>query len=77
MDPGFNVFHLISDYYYRETFHGDIIAALLSPDEKHGEGNLYIDLFIKMINRKKQLPLMTENWQAELTFSSRGMNIAL
>lgn len=55
MDPGFNVFHLISDYYYRETFHGDIIAALLSPDEKHGEGNLYIDLFIKMINRKKQL----------------------
>lgn len=55
MDPGFNVFHLISDYYYRETFHGDIIAALLSSDEKHGEGNLYIDLFIKMINRKKQL----------------------
>lgn len=55
MDPGFNVFHLISDYYYRETFHGDIIAALLSPDEKHGEGNLYVNLFIDMINRKKQL----------------------
>lgn len=55
MDLGFNVFHLISDYYYRETFHGDIIAALLSPDEKHGEGNLYIDLFIDMINEKKQL----------------------
>ena len=55
MDPGFNVFYLISDYYYRETFHGDIIAALLSPDEKHGEGNLYIDLFIDMINEKKQL----------------------
>lgn len=52
---GFNVFYLISDYYYRETFHGDIIAALLSPDEKHGEGNLYIDLFIDMINEKKQL----------------------
>ena len=51
MDPGFNVFYLISDYYYRETFHGDIIAALLSPDEKHGEGNLYIDLFIDMIKK--------------------------
>lgn len=55
MDPGFNVFYLISDYYYRETFHGDIIATLLSPDEKHGEGNLYIDLFIDMINEQKQL----------------------
>ena len=55
MDLGFNVFHLISDYYYRETFHGDIIAALLSPDEKHGEGNLYVNLCIDMINRKKQL----------------------
>lgn len=55
MDPGFNVFYLISGYYYRETFHNDIIAALLSPDEKHGKGNLYINLFIEMINRKKQL----------------------
>lgn len=51
MATGFNVFYLISDYYYRETFHSDIIAALLSPDEKHGEGNLYIDLFIDMINK--------------------------
>ncbi len=50
MATGFNVFYLISDYYYRETFHSDIIAALLSPKERHGEGNLYIDLFIDMIN---------------------------
>ena len=51
MDPGFNVFYLISDYYYRETFHNDIIAALLSPDEKHGEGDQFINLFIDMINK--------------------------
>ena len=38
MATGFNVFYLISDYYYRETFHSDIIAALLSPKERHGEG---------------------------------------
>jgi hypothetical protein len=52
---GFNVFYLISDYYYRETFHGDLIAALLAPNEKHNEGNLYINLFIDMINEQKQL----------------------
>ena len=30
METGFNLFYLISDHYYRETFHSDIIAALLS-----------------------------------------------
>ena len=38
METGFNLFYLISDHYYRETFHSDIIAALLSPKEKHGGG---------------------------------------
>jgi hypothetical protein len=53
METGFNLFYLISDYYYRETFHSDIIAALLSPKEKHGEGNLYLDLFLDMIEVDK------------------------
>ena len=55
MATGFNVFYLISDYYYRETFHGDILYALLSPQEKHGGGNLFVELFIDMINEKKKL----------------------
>lgn len=59
MDTGFIVFYLISDYYYRETFHGDILYALLSPEEKHGEGLLFVDLFIDMINRVK--PLVDKN----------------
>lgn len=50
METGFNLFYLISDYYYRETFHGDIIAALLDPNEKHGYNNLYTNLFIDMVN---------------------------
>ena len=49
------MFYLISDYYYRETFHGDIIAALLDPKEKHNKGITYLSLFINMINSKKQL----------------------
>lgn len=52
---GFNVFYLISDYYYRETFHGDILYAILSPEEKHNEGSLFVDLFINMINKHKEL----------------------
>lgn len=54
MGTGFNLFYLISDYYYRETFHSDIIAALLSPKEKHGEGNLFLDLFLDMIGVDKK-----------------------
>ena len=50
MELGFNVFKIISDYYYRETFHGDILYAILSPDSGHGEGNLYVNLFIDLIN---------------------------
>ena len=53
METGFNLFYLISDHYYRETFHSDIIAALLSPKEKHGGGNLYLDLFLDMIGIDK------------------------
>lgn len=55
MDTGFNVFYLISDNYYRETFHGDVLCALLSPKEKHNEGNLFVELFIDMINKEKPL----------------------
>ena len=55
MDTGFNVFYLVSDYYYRETFHGDILYALLSPQEKHGEGTLFVDLFIDMINLDEEV----------------------
>ena len=57
MDLGFNLFYLISDQYYRENFHSDIISALLSPIEKHGEKNLFLDLFLDMIDVDK-------NWYA-------------
>ena len=52
-ETGFNLFYLISDHYYRETFHSDIIAALLSPKENHGGGNLYLNLFLDMIGVDK------------------------
>ena len=60
METGFNLFYLISDYYYRETFHSDIIAALLDPCEKHGNNNCYTNLFIDMINKKSKEKLSKE-----------------
>lgn len=60
METGFNLFYLISDYYYRETFHSDIIAALLDPCEKHGNNNCYTNLYIDMINKKSKEELSKE-----------------
>lgn len=50
----FNVFRLVSDIYYRENFHSDIIGQLLNPHGNHGEGNKFLRLFIKLIKAIKQ-----------------------
>jgi PD-(D/E)XK nuclease superfamily len=47
---GFNVFELISDHYYRETFHSDILRAFLNPCGKHGEREKYLLLFLEFLN---------------------------
>lgn len=49
-ENGFNIFRIISDLYYREKFHSDIIWSFLDPDGKHGEGNLFLNAFIDMLN---------------------------
>lgn len=48
----FNVFSLVSDLYYRENFHSDIISFFLDTQEKHGAGNVFLDAFIQMLNKK-------------------------
>ena len=46
---GFNIFTIISDYYFRENFHGDILMAFLNPEGKHGEGDKFLKIFIDML----------------------------
>ncbi|MBA4147577.1 MAG: PD-(D/E)XK nuclease family protein [Verrucomicrobia bacterium] len=46
---GFNLFELISDYYYRETFHSDILYALLNPNGKHQQKHLFCYLFLEFL----------------------------
>lgn len=48
---GFNVFVLTSDRYYRENFHSDIIKAFLNPQENHGQGCLFLNALIDMLNK--------------------------
>lgn len=49
----FNVFKLISDRYYREDFHSDIMAFFLNPKENHLYDNVFLKLFIRMLNEKR------------------------
>jgi hypothetical protein len=49
VDIGFNLFELISDHYYRETFHSDILNALLNPEGKHGEKDKFLQLFLNYL----------------------------
>lgn len=51
----FNIFKIISDYYYRENFHGDILYAFLDPKGGHGEGALFLNLFLDMIGLKENI----------------------
>lgn len=49
VDIGFNAFALASDYYYRENFFSDILAAILDPQGKHGAGDVYLKLFLDFL----------------------------
>ncbi|MFT3990197.1 MAG: PD-(D/E)XK nuclease family protein [Luteolibacter sp.] len=46
---GFNLFRIISDTYYRENFHSDVLKALLDPNESHRCGYAPLHLFIKYL----------------------------
>ena len=47
---GFNAFALVSDTYYRENFHSDVIKAILDPHSGHGEGAMYLKKFIEFVS---------------------------
>lgn len=49
-EKALNVFEMVSDLYYRENFHSDIIKVFLDPKEKHNEGATFLFAFIDFIN---------------------------
>lgn len=50
-DNQFNIFSIVSDLYYRENFHSDIIRFFLDTQEKHGYRDIFVNLFISMLNK--------------------------
>ena len=52
VDLGFNLFAIVSDLYYRETFHSDILGALLDPKSQHKEGDKYLRLFLTFLRNR-------------------------
>ena len=50
---GFNVFSLVSDTYYKENFHSEILFCLLDPEGAHSEGRLFLDKFLDFLNIDK------------------------
>ena len=70
----FNPFVLMSDTYHRENFHSDILKAILSPNDTHGEGsrflNLFYDLLIEAARWKKEHDKTVTVSGKEITFES-------
>lgn len=60
---GFNVFSLISDTYYKENFHSDIIYELLNPEGKHKEGALFANLFLEYFNEPDKGYINLKNYE--------------
>ena len=49
VDIEFNLFAIISERYYQENLHSDILRALIDPKGKHQEKEKYLHLFLEFI----------------------------
>lgn len=58
----FNVFRIISDLYYRENFHSDIMKFFLDPKEKHGCGNVFLLAFVDMLNKYSENEIKRQDY---------------
>lgn len=62
VDLGFNPFALVSDIYYRENFHSDLLAAILDPQSKHNQGNVFLRLFLEFLRDRHGIPIDPSNY---------------
>ena len=57
MPLGLNLFELISDYYYRETLHSNILHAFLDPAGKHQAQHTYLYLFLEFLRTQHSVKI--------------------
>lgn len=51
VDMSFNLFAIVSDLYYRENFHSDVLRAMLDPKSNHEDGPRFLRLFLDFLGR--------------------------
>ena len=68
----FTVFEIISDLYYRENFHSDLIAFFLNPNQNHGYGTLGIELLMELISRSSGWQLDPANYVDAIVVREEG-----
>ena len=75
---GFNAFALVSDVYHRENFHSDVIKAILDPSGAHGQGDLYLRLFLEFLRDHHGVALRVEDYEhAELERESGRIDLLI
>jgi len=62
----FNVFSLISNHYYRENFHSDIIRSFLCPRHLHGQGNKFLMLFLNLLNKHGKVEINPNDYESAI-----------
>lgn len=72
VDMGFNLFHLISDVYYRENLHSDIMQAIIAPTGSHGQGGRFLVLFLNFLREHHGIALEIDNYTNARVFREAG-----
>ena len=67
----FNVFQIISDTYYKENFHSDILRYFLDPKEKHNEGEKFLNIFFEML-KSAGMPIALEAYKGARVVREEG-----
>ena len=72
---GFNLFSLISDTYYKENFHSDIIYSLLNPESKHNENDKFVKKFIEYLNidNSKEISINLDDYKNPIIDKEKGI----
>lgn len=72
VDMGFNLFHLISDVYYRENLHSDIMQAIINPAGSHGHGDHFLRLFLEYLKEHHEVAIEIANYSNAQVFREAG-----
>lgn len=72
----FNMFEILGLTKNEVRLHSNFIAYLLNPNASHGQGTIYLDLFLKMISNKIKSP-QTKNDAIEIKLDSKSTRVSV